>query len=302
LILNNFPARGGVAGVSGAGRRRLGPAAPIGAPQTVERETHYWPLSPNEQEEHMELKGAVALVTGGNGGLGQRICHALAKEGTEIAVVYANSAEQAEGVARSLGERYRVKAHALACDITDAAAIGRLIEQVKTRFGGIDILVNDAAYNKSIPFNDLGALTPDLWEKIMAVNLTGPMHLSKAVAPLMKTQGRGRIVNIASVAGLAPTGSSIAYAVSKAGLIHLTRCMAVALAPETLVNCVAPGLLEGTRATANLRPEQIERSASSALLKKAADKDDCADMVVTMCRSETMTGQTVVIDAGRHFH
>jgi 3-oxoacyl-[acyl-carrier protein] reductase len=78
--------------------------------------------------------------------------------------------------------------------------------------------------------------------------------------------------------------------------------MAVALAPETLVNCVAPGLLEGTRATANLRPEQVERAAAGALLRKAADKDDCADMVVAMCRSETMTGQTVVIDSGRLFH
>jgi 3-oxoacyl-[acyl-carrier protein] reductase len=78
--------------------------------------------------------------------------------------------------------------------------------------------------------------------------------------------------------------------------------MAVALAPEMLVNCVAPGLLEGTRATSNLRPEQIERSATGSLLKKAADKDDCADMVVTMCRTETMTGQTVVIDSGRLFH
>jgi 3-oxoacyl-[acyl-carrier protein] reductase len=118
----------------------------------------------------------------------------------------------------------------------------------------------------------------------------------------MKGQGRGRIVNIASVAGLAPTGSSIAYAVSKAGLIHLTRCMAVALAPHTLVNCVAPGLLEGTRATSNLRPEQISGAAATSLLKKAADKDDCADMVVTMCRTDTMTGQTTVIDAGRLFH
>jgi 3-oxoacyl-[acyl-carrier protein] reductase len=101
---------------------------------------------------------------------------------------------------------------------------------------------------------------------------------------------------------LAPTGSSIAYAVSKAGLIHLTRCMAVALAPHVLVNCVAPGLLEGTRATANLAKSQIELSAGSSLLKRAADKDDVADQVVTMCRTETMTGQTAVIDAGRIFH
>jgi len=250
----------------------------------------------------MDLKGAVALVTGGNGGLGQRICHALAKEGAHIAVMYAKSSDAAEDVAGSLRTRFQVQAAAFACDITDQVAVGRLIEEVGKHFGRIDILINDAAYNKSIPFSDLEALSQEVWDTIMAVNLTGPMRLIKAVAPLMKAQGRGRIVNIASVAGLAPTGSSIAYAVSKAGLIHLTRCMAVALAPETLVNCVAPGLLEGTRATANLRPEQIERAASGALLKKAADKDDCADMVVAMCRSETMTGQTTVIDAGRLFH
>ena len=250
----------------------------------------------------MELKGTVALVTGGNGGLGQRICHALAKEGVQLAVVCASSRDQAQDVARTLTSLYQVEAAAFSCDVTAGSAVDQLVDAVNKRFGRIDILVNDAAFNKSIPFSDLDDLTLEVWEKIMAVNLTGPMRLTKAVAPLMKAQGRGRIVNIASVAGLAPTGSSIAYAVSKAGLIHLTRCMAVALAPETLVNCVAPGLLEGTRATANLRPEQIERSASGSLLKKAADKDDCANMVVSMCRSETMTGQTIVIDSGRLFH
>lgn len=250
----------------------------------------------------MDLKGTVALVTGGNGGLGQRICHALAREGCHIAVMYAQSRDQAESVARDLAGHYQINAAAFACDITDAAAVARLVSDVAARFGRLDILINDAAFNKAIPFPDLESLTEDVWDKIMAVNLTGPMRLIKAVAPVMKAQGQGRIVNISSVAGLTPTGSSIAYAVSKAGLIHLTRCMAVALAPETLVNCVAPGLLEGTRATANLRAEQIERSAAGALLKRAADKDDCADMVVTMCRTETMTGQTMVIDAGRVFH
>ena len=250
----------------------------------------------------MDLKGAVALVTGGNGGLGQRICHALAKEGVHIAVMYAQSRDQAEGVARELASRYQINAAAFACDITDGAAIQTLIGDVTRRFGRLDILVNDAAYNKSIPFTDLDNLTQQEWDKILAVNLTGPMRLIKAVAPILKAQGRVRIVNIASVAGLTPTGSSIAYAVAKAGLIHLTRCMAVAMAPETLVNCIAPGLLEGTRATSNLRPEQIERSSAGSLLKKAADKDDCADMVVTLCRTETMTGQTVVIDSGRVFH
>lgn len=250
----------------------------------------------------MDLRGTVALVTGGNGGLGQRICHALAREGAHVAIMYAQSRDQAEAVARTLTTSYQINAAAFACDITDAIAVHKLVGDVVNRFGRIDILVNDAAFNKSVAFTDLDGLTQELWDKIMAINLTGPMRLTKAVAPVMKTRGRGRIVNIASVAGLGPTGSSIAYAVSKAGLIHLTRCMAVALAPETLVNCVAPGLLEGTRATANLLPEMVARNAAGSLLKKPADKDDCADMVVTMCRTETMTGQTVVIDSGRTFH
>ena len=241
-------------------------------------------------------------MTGGNGGLGQRICHALAKEGVHIAVMYAQSHDQAHGVARELTSRYQINAAAFACDIIDGAAVKRVVGDVTGYFGRLDILVNDAAYNKAIPFADLDDLTMEVWDRIIAVNLTGPMRLTKAVAPVIKAQARGRIVNIASVAGVAPTGSSIAYAVSKAGLIHLTRCMALALAPEILVNCVAPGLLEGTRATSNLRAEQIRNSAATSLLKKPADKDDCADMVVTMCRTETMTGQTMVIDSGRYFH
>jgi 3-oxoacyl-[acyl-carrier protein] reductase len=249
----------------------------------------------------MDLKSSVAIVTGGNGGLGQRICHALAAAGANIAVVYAQSAADAEGVAGEMAA-HSVEAAAFACDVTQPAQVGRLVDQVTKRFGRLDILINDAAYNKSIPFDDLDGLTIEEWTKILDVNLTGPLHCIKAVAPVMRKQGRGRIVNISSIAGLGPTGSSIAYAVSKAGLIHLTKCMAVALAPHVLVNCVAPGLLEGTRATANLSNSQIERSASGALLKRAADKDDVANQVVTFCRADTTTGVTVAIDAGRAFH
>ena len=249
----------------------------------------------------MDLKGKVAVVTGGNGGLGQRICHALAKEGCHIAVVYAQSKDQATGVARDL-EKHQVSATPFACNVTERDQVQTLVDDVVKRFGTLDILVNDAAYNKSIKFQDLDGLTYEEWTKIIDINLTGPMLLTKAVGPVMKRQGSGRIVNISSVAGLGPTGSSIAYAVSKAGLIHLTKCMAVALAPHTLVNCVAPGLLEGTRATANLAPGSVEKGKAGALLGVAADKDDCADQVVTMCRTTTMTGQTIVIDSGRTFH
>jgi 3-oxoacyl-[acyl-carrier protein] reductase len=190
----------------------------------------------------------------------------------------------------------------MACDVTSPSQVQELVARVLDTFGRVDVLVNDAAYNKWIPFNDLDALTYEEWQKILAVNLTGPMLCIKAAAPAMLRAGGGRIVNIASVAGLGPSGSSIAYAVSKAGLIHLTRCMAVALAPSILVNCIAPGYLEDTRATANLDPAYRQRARDAALLKRAADKEDVANQVVALCQADTITGQTLVIDAGRLFH
>lgn len=201
----------------------------------------------------MDLKGKVAIVTGGNGGLGQRICHALAQAGCHIAVVYAKSRDQAEEVADAL-RTHGVRAEPFACDLTDPPQVEAMVASVEQTLGRVDILVNDAAYNKWIAYTDLDALTLEVWDRILATNLTGPMLCTKAVAAAMRRQGSGRIVNISSVAGLSPTGSSIAYAVSKAGLIHLTKCMAVALAPDILVNCVAPGYIEETRATSNLDP------------------------------------------------
>jgi len=249
----------------------------------------------------MELQGAVAIVTGGNGGLGQRICQALARAGSHIVVVYAQSHGQAKEVASKLQET-GVRAEALGCDVTNPQQVQGLVAKVLETFGRVDMLVNDAAYNKWIAFQDLDAMTYEEWQKILDVNLTGPMLCIKAVAPIMRRQGHGRIINIASIAGLMPSGSSIPYAVSKAGLIHLTRCMAVGLAPQVLVNCIAPGYLEGTRATANLEPDFQEQAKRGALLKQAADKDDIADQVVALCRTDSITGQTLVIDAGRFFH
>lgn len=249
----------------------------------------------------MELKDAVAIVTGGNGGLGRRICRALALQGVHIAVVYAQRYDTAKLVSEEI-QGLGVRALPIQCDVRQPDQVQHLVNRVVQEFRRVDILVNDAAYNKWIPFPDLEALTFEDWSTILAVNLTGPLLCIKAVAPVMKQQGRGRIVNISSVAGLAPTGSSIAYAVSKAGLNHLTRCMAVALAPEILVNCIAPGYLEGTRMSENLAPEYRQRAVSTVLLQRAADKDDIAEQVVTFCRTESTTGQTLVIDAGRVFH
>jgi 3-oxoacyl-[acyl-carrier protein] reductase len=200
-------------------------------------------------------------------------------------------------------EEAGVQAEAIQCNVADPRQVDAMVAKVLEDFGRVDILVNDAAYNKWIPFNDLDAMTYEEWMKIIDINLNGPMLCIKAVAPAMKRQGGGRIVNISSIAGLGPTGSSIPYAVSKAGLIHLTKCMAVGLAPdEILVNCVAPGFMEGTRASANLDPAFQVRAREGSLLKRAADKDDVADQVLLFCKTDSITGQTLVIDSGREFH
>jgi 3-oxoacyl-[acyl-carrier protein] reductase len=249
----------------------------------------------------MNLQNAVAIVTGGTGGLGRRICHALAVKGVRLAVGYAQRQAEGEAVA---GEMRRLGAQAVAVgvDVTQPESVQALVDRTVREFGRIDILVNDAAYNKWIPFAQLQDLQMEDWTKILEVNLTGPFVCSKAVAPIMKQQGRGRIINVSSLAGLSPTGSSIPYAVSKAALIHLTRCLAVALAPEVLVNCVAPGFMEGTRMSENLAPEYQQKARQNSLLQRATDKDDVAEMVAEFCRTESITGQTLVVDAGRVFH
>src|SRR5260370_40497916 len=132
----------------------------------------------------MGVKGMVGVGTGGNGGLGQRMWHALAQEGAHGGVMYARSRDQAEGVASELASRYQINARAFDCDITDDAAVDRLIGEVTQAFGRLDILINDAAYNLSIPFGDLDSLTMEVWDRIMATNLTGPMRLTKAAAPV----------------------------------------------------------------------------------------------------------------------
>ena len=250
----------------------------------------------------MNLQGKVAIVTGGSGGLGKCICNALAKQGVTLAILYNNHYQDAKALSDELNDQ-GYDSSTYQCDVTNPKQVDQTVEKVIKDFKKVDILVNDAADNIWIPFQDLNALTYEQWNKIININLTGPMLFIKAVAAPMKLQGAGRIINIASVAGMAPVGSSIAYGVSKAGLIQLTKGMAVALAPDNiLVNCVSPGYLEGTRMSDNLAEEYKDQARNGAVLKKASDKDDIAEQVVTFCKTDTTTGQTLVIDGGRLFH
>jgi len=250
----------------------------------------------------VHLADAVVVVTGGTGGLGSRISRAFARQRARVAVVYLSRTEAAEALCRELCAEGAEAALAVQADVTAADQVNRIVEQVAAQWGRLDVLVNNAAFNQGVPFSDLDALTPDIWTRILHANATAPYLMARAVAPLMRAQHQGRIINIGSVSGFKPGGSSIAYSVSKAALAHLTRCLALALAPDVLVNCVAPGLMEGTVMTERMLPEQVQRGKDEAVLRRTVDKNDVAEQVVTLAKSDSTTGQNVIIDAGRFFH
>jgi 3-oxoacyl-[acyl-carrier protein] reductase len=249
----------------------------------------------------MELDGCVALVTGGSGDLGRAIALALADAGADVAVSWLGYKDGAIETCGRIAERGR-RTTMVQLDQRDTAAIPPAVESVVGELGRLDILVNNAGWNAGIPFRELDALTLDIWDHIHDVNLRGPFFLARAAARHLRARGSGRIVNVASIAGLRPAGSSIAYCAAKAGLIHLTRCLAVALAPEITVNCVAPGLMEGTRMARRMPPEVVESTRRLAVLQRSTAIEDVAAQVVAFCRADSVTGQVLSIDAGVYFH
>lgn len=249
----------------------------------------------------MDLSNKVALVTGGSGDLGSAIAKALAGAGVSVIVSYVGERERAARVVAEI-EAQGGRAWSIQLDQTNPVMVDAVVAAAAEHFGRLDILVNNAAWNIGIPFADLDALTPEIWDRIYDTNARGPFLLARAAARVMRVQHSGHIINIASVGGIFPAASSIAYASSKAALIHLTRCLAVALAPDILVNCVAPGMLEETRMGQRL-PEAIKETARrQALLGHSATLEDIADQVVTCCRSSSMTGQVLPIDGGLLLH
>jgi 3-oxoacyl-[acyl-carrier protein] reductase len=245
----------------------------------------------------MELEGRTALVTGGSGDLGRAIASALAAEGADVAISYLGHVQGSTATVDAVQATGR-RSLAVQLDQRDPNAIDVAVDGVVGEFGGVDILVNNAAWNIGIPFANLDALTVDIWDRMLETNLRGPYLLVRALAPHLRARRTGRIVNIASLGGLYPGGSSIAYSASKAALIHLTRCLAVALAPDVTVNCIAPGLIEGTRMAQRLPEEVVQLARGQVVLGRSASAEDIAAHVVTFCRAESITGQVVVTDGG----
>ncbi len=244
-----------------------------------------------------ELEGKVSLVTGGSGDIGSAIAKRLGQSGSTVIITYVG----AEDLASQTVDEIKAEggnASALRLDQRDPNEIEAIISQISQDQGRLDILVNNAAWNIGIPFPNLEELTAEIWDRVLETNLRAPFLLARAAASLLKADGGGHIVNISSAGGISPGSSSIAYSSSKAGLNHLTRCLAVAMSPDVAVNCVAPGLVENTR-MANRLPDAVSNAArKQAILGKVGQTEDIAEQVLTFVTSTSVTGQTIVIDGG----
>ena len=251
----------------------------------------------------MDLKDRVAIVTGGGTGIGRAVSLRLAKAGAKAVVVnYSRSDKDARATAAELivlgSDAFAHKA-----DVSNESEVVAMIAAVKDRYGRLDVLINNAGTTQFIAHPDLDALTEEVWDGILSVNLKGTFYCCRAAASeLRKTNGA--IVNVASVAGHRATGSSIVYAVSKAGVLQLTRALALALAPEVRVNSVSPGLVSTRwyrqRFGEEAATSQEESLAVTTPLGAIANADHVAQAVMAFVENDMITGQDMVVDGGKN--
>jgi NAD(P)-dependent dehydrogenase (short-subunit alcohol dehydrogenase family) len=230
----------------------------------------------------------VALVTGSSSGIGVQVARRLLTDGYDV-VVNSRSAEAGQAVADELGAAY------LQADVSEPDQARALVGNVVERFGRLDVLVNNAGTTERIAHANLAAATPEVWRRLYDVNVIAPFVLVTAAEEALR-EAKGCVVNISSLAGLKPTGSSIPYAASKAALNHTTRLLAKALGPDVRVNAVAPGLV-ATPWTEDW-DDLHELVTAMAPLRRVATPDDVAEVVLGLIRSTYVTGEVVTIDGG----
>jgi ketoreductase RED2 len=236
------------------------------------------------------LDGQVAIVTGSSSGIGEAIARRFALEGASLVINSSRSVDAGKAVASDLPDATYVQA-----DIGDEEQGRRLIQAALDRWGRLDVLVNNAGTTEVIPHADLEAAGLDVWQRIFEVNVFGTWLVSRAAVPALREAG-GSIINITSLAGIRPTGSSIPYAASKAALNHMTHLMAKALGPDVRVNAIAPGLVD-TPWTADWDASRA-RVESLAPLRRSGRPEDIGGMAVALATSSYITGEVVVIDGG----
>jgi len=235
------------------------------------------------------LEGQVALVTGAAKRIGRSIALRLVAEGASVALNYRTSKPEAESVVREI-QALGAKSVAIQADVSRRAEVSTLFAAVEKEFGRLDILVNNAGAFFPVKFE---ALTDEQWDGVMNANLKSQFLCAQTAAPIMRRHGRGRIINLASLGGLLAWPGYTHYCVSKAGSIMLTRCLARALAPEILVNAIAPGTIQFPGEPPD--EEYVRRVP----LHRTGTGDDIASAAVYLATAEFVTGQVIVVDGGR---
>ncbi|MBW3553912.1 MAG: SDR family oxidoreductase [Gemmatimonadetes bacterium] len=239
----------------------------------------------------MDLAGKLALVTGAAHRIGRALALGLARGGADVVVHYHASEDEAGETIRRI-EGIGRKGYALRADLADPDACGPLVAAAAQRLGGLDVLVNSASLFESAAFEEI---TTEDWDRVQAVNLRAPFLLTRAAAPLLRERG-GAIVNIADLSGIQAWKRFVHHGVSKAGLIHLTRTTAHALAPHVRVNCIVPGTVLPPE---DYTEEQVQGSAARAALRRIGSPDDVVEALLFLVRSDFATGSTVTVDGGR---
>ncbi len=240
----------------------------------------------------MNPAGKVALVTGAARRVGRALSLALGRAGADIAVNYNRSANEARLVVAELEAMGR-RAIAVQADVSQRSDIARLIRTIGNDLGRLDVLVNSAASFESAPFLEIQESD---WDRVMAVNLKGPFLLMQEAAPLLQTHNQGLIVNIADLSAFQAWPSYAHHAVSKAGLVHLTKVAARALAPAIRVNCIAPGTVLPPEGYTGLGSDG---TSDRRVVTPAGQPEDVARALLYLVESEFVTGQTLVVDGGR---
>jgi ketoreductase RED2 len=239
------------------------------------------------------LTERVALVTGSTSGIGEAVVRRLAADGVRLVINSTKSVDAGRALASDIGPE---AAHYVQGDIAHADDAARLVTETIDRFGRLDILVNNAGTTVRIDHSDFEAASPEVFRRLFEVNVIGTWQVSVAALPHLKATGAGSIVNVSSLAGVRPLGSSIPYAVSKAALNHLTALLANVTGPEVRVNAVAPGLVD-TPWTAEWT-DLHELIKVMAPLGRAALPEDVAQVIQNLIDAPYITGQVWVIDGG----
>lgn len=239
----------------------------------------------------MDLRGRVALVTGGAVRVGRALALTLAERGARLAIHYHASATEAQTAVRE-AQAMGAEAWAVQADLSRPDAPDALVDAVAAHFGALDVLVNSAAIMWRTP---LAEITVEQWDAMFALNLRAPFFCARAAARVMSDRG-GVIINISDLAGLESWSAYIPHGISKAGVIHMTRALAHALAPKIRVNAIAPGTV--------LLPTDWDEGDAAHLvrttpLRRLGEPADVARAMVYLIEADYVTGEVLVVDGGR---